>query len=235
MRINTRDHKRSAEHIGEGTLQAIRFDFHTKAPIYPLKISSLNPGRTDILLYVAAKHRVTAPSLKTLCVLDHWRYILPGREYLRDDETGEMPDIWLTKLSGSFKPEDMTDDLVLRQAASDDVIPRGFVSPPFLENLGALLLACLGLLILPPISFFTLVIIGVVEWRRFRRPSPRFWVIGALIACFEWIPFVLILEDLDYYWPAGVVGLTLATVVAARWGLRLRASKKPLLEQEVEN
>ncbi len=68
-RISTSEHGSSARKLDEGTLEPLLLHFRTDRPVYPLRISRANPGRTRLLLYVVASHRmVVAPGLRTLCV-----------------------------------------------------------------------------------------------------------------------------------------------------------------------
>ncbi|MBC7228904.1 MAG: DUF2330 domain-containing protein [Actinobacteria bacterium] len=38
--------------LSEGMIDPLRFTFEAPEPVYPLRISSLNPGMTEVLLYV---------------------------------------------------------------------------------------------------------------------------------------------------------------------------------------
>jgi len=56
--------------LKEGVLAPLRLDFDTPKPIYPLRISSLNPGTTKLLLYTISEHRLEYPGFKTDCAMD---------------------------------------------------------------------------------------------------------------------------------------------------------------------
>jgi len=137
MRINTGYQDRVALRLREGVLQSLKFKFRTSEPIYPLKVSSLNKGKTDILLYVIAAHRVDEPLMTTECSLDYnrshaWFGIEDALQY-----DPKRLSARLTKLTAQLAPEQMTHDLVLKSTSTDDIVPVKDVSPPFLENLGA--------------------------------------------------------------------------------------------------
>ncbi len=55
--------KESATTQEAGTVQAMRFTFSTEEAIYPLRISSINRGTTDVLVYVIADDALIHPSL----------------------------------------------------------------------------------------------------------------------------------------------------------------------------
>ncbi|MBL7647035.1 MAG: DUF2330 domain-containing protein [Candidatus Hydrogenedentes bacterium] len=55
--------KESAPAQEAGTIQAMRFTFSTEEAIYPLRISSINRGTTDVLVYVIADDTMIHPSL----------------------------------------------------------------------------------------------------------------------------------------------------------------------------
>jgi hypothetical protein len=48
--------------LRQGSIQTMRFTFRSKEAIYPLKISSINRGATDVLLYVFARDNLVHPA-----------------------------------------------------------------------------------------------------------------------------------------------------------------------------
>jgi hypothetical protein len=55
--------KESAAAQETGTIQAMRFTFFTEEAVYPLRISSINRGTTDVLVYLIADDTMIHPSL----------------------------------------------------------------------------------------------------------------------------------------------------------------------------
>lgn len=105
-----------------GLLDPVRLSFRSPHPVYPLRISAVSAAEwTEVLLYVCAAHRMTCPGVVT--------------EYANRISSGELRAIReryprlgpllseghvLTKLRGSFTPAEMTDDLVLTPARTDE-------------------------------------------------------------------------------------------------------------------
>jgi len=181
MRINTGYQDRATQRLREGVLQSLKFKFRTSEPIYPLRVSSLNRGKTKILLYVVAAHRVDEPLMTTECSLDYyashaWFGIVGVLQY-----EPEWPSARLTKLTAELDSEQMTRDLVLKPASSDDIVPVKDVSPPFLENLGASSLLFLDNILPYPKSLIVLGIAGLVALSPFGRKRWRLWVAAGIV------------------------------------------------------
>jgi hypothetical protein len=126
-----------AEHWS-GELEPIGLSFASAEPIYPLRISALSAAeQSEVLLYVRAGHRMTFPGART--------------EYVNHISASELQAIrarmprlgpllcegsYLTKLRRTFRPSEMTDDLVLQRAETDDELRRIYYSGiPALELL----------------------------------------------------------------------------------------------------
>jgi hypothetical protein len=102
-----------------GTITPLRLDFASTDLVYPLRLSSLNPGSTDIDLYLLADHRMDAPGFRTDFADDvsspapEARYselrklLTPGRTYL-------------TELRATMESADMTHDITITRAATDE-------------------------------------------------------------------------------------------------------------------
>ena len=136
------DAKEMTEDVGKklkkGTIQALRFSFRSREIVYPLHISSLNAGETEVLLYVLADYPVWHPwfeadnqpkwadaewgqanSMKQFA--ERWH----GRTYYRKIAENELAECrkalprmgngryFLTKLRGNFSSQLMTEDVVL--------------------------------------------------------------------------------------------------------------------------
>lgn len=53
-----------------GNLEPLAFDFNTNEPVFPLKLSSLNKGKTRILIYTVTTSKMDCKELKTLYASD---------------------------------------------------------------------------------------------------------------------------------------------------------------------
>lgn len=223
MRINTGYRGRAAQRLREGVLQSLKFKFRTSEPIYPLRVSSLNRGKTNILLYVVAAHRVDEPIMTTECSLDYytshaWFGIVDALQY-----EPEWPSARLTKLTAEIGSYQMTHDLVLKPAGSDDIVPVKDVSPPFLENLGASSLLFLDNILPYPKSLIVLGIAGLVALSPFGRKRWRVWMAVGIVLVIVGIVAedeMLVRRIASYcqqnggYGPVGTTSLVLLGVLA---------------------
>jgi hypothetical protein len=126
--------------LKSGELQPIRFSFAAKEMVYPLKISSVNAGETEVLLYVLAdapmvvkgEHKQAGFSIeKNMC----WFPRYQDHEYgtYRKTSGDELPLTWealglaknkelsLCKYRAVYKVEEMTNDLTFARFE-----PRGY-------------------------------------------------------------------------------------------------------------
>lgn len=133
--------------LHKGTLQPLLFTFNTKEIVYPLYISSINAGTTQLLLFVLSDTPVfhpwcasdNAPRWATAetnpsdemkqAFTETWH----DRPYYRRITSEELPkcramlkrmkgDRWfLTRLDGLFTPEMMVDDLTIKPDSGPDV------------------------------------------------------------------------------------------------------------------
>ncbi len=226
----------------EGTLQALQFDFSSRQPVYPLKISSLNHGPTRVLLYVCARHSMQAESMEALCVRDGPDAAfakVTGEDFRGNLRTNKWPSWYLTKLSGQFTPEQMNRDLILTQAKNDELFRAAEVSPPFLENLGALCLLILTLPFVLPFNIVTCLVCWGVSSRL--RPGSKLHNVLTII-CFycgvswllSWLAIGYLVQwigDLGYWWVglAVCIGAAIAMLVLIARRL-LRKPNKPVSE-----
>lgn len=103
------DPKRVQALLAEGDLQPLRLTFRAPAPVYPLKISSLNGGVTELLLFLMTEAPVQAPPGYT----EEYRRQIDATTL--DALTQQQPTItapmWLTRLSRRMPTYAMTEDL----------------------------------------------------------------------------------------------------------------------------
>jgi hypothetical protein len=137
------------EHYWHGQMQPIGLTFASEEMIYPLHISALSASAySDVILYTIADHRMTYPGAETWYAnkisaseLSAINGIYPfvGAEL----EVGDF----LTRLVRNYSPSEMTDDLVVTRAATDEefrlVRYSGF--PLFSLFLGGSVLGWFGL------------------------------------------------------------------------------------------
>ncbi len=153
IKVNTRT-RTGVSGPHEGFLQPLVFQFISPERICPLRISSLNLGRSDINMFVGADNYVVTDVLDTTyagyySTRIHATYspyaVIMGGYYQ------------LTKLQGRLGSDDMTRDLVFRNSYY-----RVYhtVSPPFLENFGLLVLYIIAVLLSFPAS---MIILGMMS------------------------------------------------------------------------
>lgn len=134
MRINTAS-EAVAEKLRSGIIAPLRLTFSAEHIVYPFRISALNPGGTEVLLYVAAAHAVRADDMaEEFCARVATHEIAP-HETLAGFVSG---DCVLTKLRGRFAQDQILDDMVLAErggkvrSLAEVKNPR----PPLRERLG---------------------------------------------------------------------------------------------------
>jgi hypothetical protein len=120
-----------------GELQPIRFAFASKEMVYPLKISSVNSGKTEVLLYLVADTPMvlasgpSAPGMEPEAIVPHHYFV--REQYLdhkfmtlKTIDDKELPLTWealglgkdaarhLSKYKAVYGSDGMTDDLVFK-------------------------------------------------------------------------------------------------------------------------
>lgn len=90
-----------------GLLHPIRLTFSAQEPVYPLRISSINRGPTDLLLFVAADTPVRARGFRS----DSRRTTSAELNRITGSKPRVERDLWLTWLTRRMMPRDMTADL----------------------------------------------------------------------------------------------------------------------------
>ncbi len=182
MRVNLQVANKSWKGQKEGLLEPLHFSFTTQKPVYPLKISSLNPGKSEILLYVAATNSVTSERL-------HTENNIIGYHINSCFEANIIPIGYLTKLRGSFKSSDMTEDIVLEK--SDIQVQPTPISPPLLENIGSM-----GLFTFLAVQSFpySMLVPGVLALICLKASKPRqrmrLLSIGLICAIWVYLPTI---------------------------------------------
>lgn len=135
------------ERLGEGTIDPLYMKFSTNEIIYPLKISSVNTGASEVLLYVFAKHRTEvkgiegfkteyAKWIETTDIRTEQYYNYLERVSRLSDERKTLEyrpttsyyflnsllddRYFLTKFRKEMWPKEMTDDLIIVPAKNDN-------------------------------------------------------------------------------------------------------------------
>jgi hypothetical protein len=97
--------------VVRGSIRPVRFRFPSAEPVFPLRISAVNPGPSDILLYVMSD-RFLAP--RTSGHLAWYTRLGDARRSL-DEATGFSPgeriNLRTTRLFAKVRPEEMTQDV----------------------------------------------------------------------------------------------------------------------------
>jgi len=100
-----------------GTIHPVKFSFKTNEIVYPLKISAINEGETQILLYIFADHMQEAKDFET----EFATWIEPQDvQYSFYLKPFVKEKLFLTKLRASFEQDEMEDDVILNQAGDDE-------------------------------------------------------------------------------------------------------------------
>lgn len=113
--------KKKADYRFNSWLDPLRIEFKYDGLFYPMKISSLNHGGTNLTLWVIAKHRMTFERAST-----QWgRWVEPGplrdRDYpiLADEVVGVK---YLTLLNRNWhNNREIRDDIYLKQAPNNNI------------------------------------------------------------------------------------------------------------------
>lgn|GEM_PF-1347760 len=236
MRVNIQTAKSGWKGQKEGLLEPLHFTFASEKPIYPLKISSLNPGRTEVLLYVTSYPFVSSRLLKTEGTYRGFQPILlldrnekgevitdPPANYAKFGNDGkakmllrkeyslfELSEMALTKLRGTFKSSEMTQDITLEESRNwVSPIP---ISPPLLENIGSL-----GLFTFVAVQSFpyTMLVPAIMALICLKGSKPaqhlRLCAIGIICAVWLFLPSIRILGEpyvtrlLDFHYITAVI------------------------------
>lgn len=136
MRVNPGEASEMTEwELSDGTISPLRFTFASPRPVYPLYISSLNPGSSEVLLWVLGEEAYHHPSMK-LEYAERLRGAQVGVLGAWSELAGRMAGeggCYLTKLRRTYDPEEM-EDLYLERADGRTLSP--FASDIVLEDFG---------------------------------------------------------------------------------------------------
>ena len=204
VRVSADRQAASERKLNEGTLQSLSFVFRAPEPVYPLKISSLNSGKTEVLLYVLAPMWVSDPQMTPVCRLMFrymdWDFLGVGQALWMDME--RWPDYpvpaYLTKLRAEFSPEQMSRDI---QLSSDSALgqmrpkprPASLAENAAMISVYAMRLALVLAFVYP---FSLLVILGadLAAVSRFGRRGARSWAWFSI-----WYTLLIVIGNLVFF------------------------------------
>lgn len=179
-----------ADELREGTIVPLQFDFQVDAPVYPLKISSLNTGTTKIVVYAVGEHRSDAAPLSTDCVLstrqmNDFRFVRNLKSFVFEDMPGAESlgrrGLYITKLSAELSSDEMKADIPLVTAESDASVPPVTTSPSVPENVGATLALAMTVPFAMPFNILT----GIAcIWFGVKKASKRWrplWIVSGIV------------------------------------------------------
>lgn len=127
--------------LQRGTLKSLHFTFDSPIPVYPLRISALNKGESEILLYIFAKNKMNITSMKGFTLerarqltwddlnKSSYHYGHPYKMYMYEPSMpnpmkGSLIDYiddeyYVTKYRAVMTSEDMTSDVYFEQAPNN--------------------------------------------------------------------------------------------------------------------
>lgn len=97
--------------LSDGTITPLRFTFRTEQPVFPLAISSVNPGPTEVLLYVLAGE----PCVNDVMLLENEQWWQPEQVAMLSGFSALAPELekdggcYVTKQRETFTPGNMED------------------------------------------------------------------------------------------------------------------------------
>jgi len=104
-----------------GGLDPIQLTFASEEIIYPMKISAISAANdSQVHIYVNTDHRMTFPGANTHYANRFSSGELKEISHFPSLRTVLQPGDFLTKLHRGYRPEQMTEDIVLQRASSDD-------------------------------------------------------------------------------------------------------------------
>lgn len=153
-----------------GTLEPLVFEFNTEKPVYPLKLTSLNKGKTKILIYTIAKNRMDCKGFETLYSSnnsDSSKYNNYFRRGAYVAFEGFKPfenmyleqNNWISKLSAELYSKDMKEDLILKNSKANEVVYPKDRYVPIYDNIAVILK---GAIIIPLVLYSTFPLISII-------------------------------------------------------------------------
>jgi len=111
------------ESLNEGTIQPIKLSFNSSEIIYPLRMTALNPGSTEVLLYVFADCETQIDNFS----VEYAEWVYPEDvKYTKALKEIVTREYFLTKMRRNFSQEEMDDDLVVEPAGGITVHAEPF-------------------------------------------------------------------------------------------------------------
>jgi hypothetical protein len=156
-------------------------------------------------------------------------------ERVRGDERLELfgKPLFITKLTGELRPDQMKEDLVLRQAKSDEIMAPAGVPASLVENLGAVVLLPFALITSVQGSLILVLVFFVFVLKSPPSTRKQMWLVAGLLVVamdvfFPVIPMAssTMVKNLGFPLSGAIVAaVTAASVILAR--RRFRATTKP--------
>ena len=130
MRINPYSMETAGYQLSDGTIEPLRFTFKAECPLFPLRISSLNPGDTEVLVYVLGDKAYVSDGMQ-LENAETWEAAqigaLKGYSVLAS-ELEQDGGCELTKLRRTFNPTEM-EDIYFKPKAGEPVTAKAGSTP----------------------------------------------------------------------------------------------------------
>lgn len=180
-----------------GNLEPLAFDFNTNEPVFPLKLSSLNKGKTRILIYTVTTSKMDCKELKTLYASDgnherkmryYFHRIYYATKGFQPFQNTSVYNMWVTKFTAELSSKKMNADLVLNKSALNTTVFPKDKYVPFYRSIVAILVVPVYLLIgilggaLYLVIPMILLLKGIVDRNR------KLWIIAIII----WVyPFLI--------------------------------------------
>jgi len=156
--------------LDSGAIAPLRLDFPSEKPVYPLYLTSLNGGPTDIQLYFLGPHRATAdafPQFRTSFARRFSQAALTPFPATRQVMTPNRS--YLTELRATLSPAEMTSDLTFGRARTD----IEFREKTFSDGTPAIEIPSAGAglpaRIVPPAAAVFLLLLAAYTLHRLRR------------------------------------------------------------------
>ncbi len=137
----------AARKLNTGELQPIRFTFASERMVYPLRISSVNAGQTEVLLYLLAKTPMVLNAPQKLAALFPTDQIISQHCYRSDSAYGTDLPVTAERLPATWNALRLPDDAALyvckyravcrAEEMLDDLVFAPFASRPYWECVSA--------------------------------------------------------------------------------------------------
>ncbi|MFH1915676.1 MAG: DUF2330 domain-containing protein [Nanoarchaeota archaeon] len=191
-----------AKKLSSGRVQPVIITFQTDEPVYPLRISSVNAGVTEILLYVFSDHKTRVSTLHGFDVeyaklietddiktYGYYQYLdrvqnsgaakiaVPpayvGTYYYLNELIDD--EYYLTKFRSEMWPKDMTADLVFEKADNDLPYKKSIYESNFF---GKWVLFIFSLLVISGIAFVFMLVPRLLVNRLVKKNKESRWYVS---------------------------------------------------------